>query len=44
MDLTTVYCNLDDFYRNFNVEMPTICFLGLVIFANVAQASARVSS
>ena len=22
MDLTTVYCNLDDFYRNFNVEAP----------------------
>ena len=22
MDLTTVYCNLDDFYRNFNVEVP----------------------
>ena len=22
MDLTTVYCNRDDFYRNFNVEAP----------------------
>ena len=22
MDLTTVYCKLDDFYRNFNVEAP----------------------
>ena len=22
MDLTTVYCHLADFYRNFNVEAP----------------------
>ena len=38
MDLTTVYCNLDDFYRNFNVDVPHDLLLGLVIFANVAQA------
>ena len=28
MDLTTVYCNLDDFYRNFNVEAPHDLLLG----------------
>jgi hypothetical protein len=28
MDLTTVYCNLDDFYRNFNVEVPHALLLG----------------
>lgn len=28
MDLTTVYCNLDDFYRNFNVEAPQDLLLG----------------
>ena len=38
MDLTTVYYNLDDFYCNFNFERPRSAYLGLVIFANVAQA------
>ena len=28
MDLTTAYCNLDDFYRNFNVEVPHDLLLG----------------
>ena len=28
MDLTTVYCNLDDFYRNFNFEAPHDLLLG----------------
>ena len=28
MDLTTVYCNLEDFYRNFNVEAPHDLLLG----------------
>ena len=44
MDLTTVYCDLDDFYCNFSLETPHDLFLGLVAFANVAQASARVNS
>ena len=28
MDLTTVYCNLGDFYRNFNFEAPHDLLLG----------------
>ena len=28
MDLTTVYCNLDDFYRNFSLDTPHDLLLG----------------